>query len=28
MGAGCHAHPGGTQKGAAALVQACEAYKK
>lgn len=28
MGAGCHAHPGGTQKGATALVQACEAYKK
>jgi len=27
MGAGCHAHPGGTQKGATALVQACEAYK-
>jgi len=28
MGAGCHAHPGGTQKGATALVQACEAFKK
>jgi ribulose-bisphosphate carboxylase large chain len=28
MGAGCHAHPKGTQAGAAALVQACEAYKK
>lgn len=28
MGAGCHAHPGGTRKGAKALVQACEAYKK
>jgi ribulose-bisphosphate carboxylase large chain len=28
MGAGCHAHPGGTRKGAMALVQACEAYKK
>lgn len=28
MGAGCHAHPGGTKKGATALVQACEAYKK
>lgn len=28
MGAGCHAHPGGTKKGAMALVQACEAYKK
>lgn len=28
MGAGCHAHPGGTQKGATALVQACEAYTK
>ncbi len=28
MGAGCHAHPGGTQKGATALVQACEAYKQ
>ena len=28
MGAGYHAHPGGTQKGATALVQACEAYKK
>lgn len=27
MGAGCHAHPGGTQKWATALVQACEAYK-
>lgn len=27
MGAGCHAHPGGTKKGATALVQACEAYK-
>ena len=28
MGAGCHAHPGGTRKGATALVQACEAYQK
>ncbi len=28
MGAGCHAHPGGTQKGATALVQSCEAYKQ
>ena len=28
MWAGCHAHPGGTQKGATALVQACEAYQK
>ena len=28
MGAGCHAHPGGTKKGAKALVQACEAYKQ
>jgi ribulose-bisphosphate carboxylase large chain len=28
MGAGCHAHPKGTKAGAAALVQACEAYKK
>jgi ribulose-bisphosphate carboxylase large chain len=28
MGAGCHAHPGGTKAGAAALVQACEAYLK
>jgi len=28
MGAGCHAHPGGTQKGATALVQACEAHQK
>lgn len=27
MGAGCHAHPGGTQKWATALVQSCEAYK-
>jgi ribulose-bisphosphate carboxylase large chain len=27
MGAGCHAHPGGTKSGAKALVQACEAYK-
>jgi ribulose-bisphosphate carboxylase large chain len=26
MGAGCHAHPKGTKSGAAALVQACEAY--
>ncbi|MDP2749714.1 MAG: ribulose-bisphosphate carboxylase [Nanoarchaeota archaeon] len=26
MGAGCHAHPGGTRKGAMALVQSCEAY--
>ncbi|MEI7719272.1 MAG: ribulose-bisphosphate carboxylase [archaeon] len=28
MGAGCHAHPKGTQEGAKALVQACEAYTK
>lgn len=28
MGSGCHAHPDGTQAGARALVQACEAYKK
>ncbi len=28
MGAGCHAHPDGTKKGAAALVQACDAYTK
>ncbi len=28
MGAGCHAHPWGTQSGAKALVQACEAYQK
>jgi ribulose-bisphosphate carboxylase large chain len=28
MGAGVHAHPKGTQAGATALVQACEAYKK
>jgi len=28
MGAGVHAHPDGTQAGATALVQACEAYKK
>lgn len=28
MGAGCHAHPKGTQSGATALVQACEAYQK
>jgi ribulose-bisphosphate carboxylase large chain len=28
MGAGCHAHPGGTQEGAKAIVQACEAYQK
>ncbi|VVB79217.1 Ribulose bisphosphate carboxylase [uncultured archaeon] len=28
MGAGCHAHPKGTQAGARALVQACEAYQK
>ncbi|MFA5745413.1 MAG: ribulose-bisphosphate carboxylase [archaeon] len=28
MGAGCHAHPDGTQAGAKALVQSCEAYKK
>jgi ribulose-bisphosphate carboxylase large chain len=28
MGAGCHAHPGGTRAGATALVQACEAYLK
>ena len=28
MGAGVHAHPGGTKAGATALVQACEAYLK
>ncbi len=28
MGAGCHAHPDGTQAGAAALVQALEAFEK
>lgn len=28
MGAGVHAHPGGTKKGAKALVQSCEAYQK
>jgi ribulose-bisphosphate carboxylase large chain len=28
MGAGCHAHPGGTNAGAKALVQSCEAYLK
>ena len=28
MGAGCHAHPGGTRAGATALVQSCEAYLK
>ena len=28
MGAGYHAHPGGTKKGAKELVQACEAYKR
>jgi ribulose-bisphosphate carboxylase large chain len=28
MGAGCHAHPKGTKKGATALVQSCEAFKK
>ncbi len=28
MGAGCHAHPDGTRKGATALVQALEAYNK
>lgn len=28
MGAGVHAHPKGTQAGAKALVQACEAYQK
>jgi ribulose-bisphosphate carboxylase large chain len=28
MGAGCHAHPGGTRAGAQALVQSCEAYQK
>ena len=28
MGAGCHAHPDGTEAGARALVQACEAYQK
>jgi len=28
MGAGVHAHPGWTKKGATALVQACEAFQK
>ena len=28
MGAGCHAHPKGTQAGANALIQSCEAYIK
>ena len=28
MGAGCHAHPKGTQAGARALVQSCEAFQK
>lgn len=28
MGAGAHGHPGGTQKGAMAIVQACEAWQK
>ena len=28
MGAGCHAHPDGTRKGATALVQACDAFKQ
>lgn len=28
MGAGCHAHPGGTRAGAMALVQSCEAFLK
>jgi len=28
MWAGCHAHPKGTKKGATALVQSCEAFKK
>ncbi len=28
MGAGCHAHPNGTQAGAKAIVQSCEAYQK
>jgi len=28
MGAGSHAHPGGTKVGATSLVQACEAYQK
>jgi len=28
MGAGCNAHPEGTQAGATALVQACDAYSK
>lgn len=28
MGGGVHSHPGGTKKGAMALVQACEAWKK
>lgn len=28
MGAGCHAHPGGTKDGAMALVQACDAIQK
>lgn len=28
LGAGCHAHPGGTQSGAKALIQSFEAYSK
>nr|VDD88955.1 RuBisCO long chain, Form II/III [uncultured bacterium] len=28
MGGGVHSHPGGTEKGAMALVQACDAWKK
>jgi ribulose-bisphosphate carboxylase large chain len=28
MGGGVHGHPGGTRKGATALVQACEAWQK
>ena len=28
MGGGVHGHPGGTVKGATALVQACEAWQK
>ncbi len=28
MGAGCHAHPGGTREGAMALCQALDAYQK
>jgi ribulose-bisphosphate carboxylase large chain len=28
MGAGCHAHPKGSQAGATAIVQSCEAYTK